>query len=196
MNKVRIMMSNRHIHLTEADKNILFGKDYQFTVKTQITSTVASTEETVSLEGPRGKLEHVRVLLPFRRDTQVELLKSDCFRLGIQAPIRQSGDVKGSAALTVIGPAGTVELKQGVIIAARHIHMDTEQAKHLGIPDRGIVSVKTEGVRGVVFENVLVRVTDHTNTVMHLDMEEGNAADLKNNDQGIIFCQGTEHYAE
>ena len=194
MNKVRIMMSNRHIHLTEEDKNVLFGKDYQFTVKTQITSTVASTEETVGLKGPKGELECVRVLLPFRRDTQVEVLKSDCFKLGIQAPIRQSGDVEGSAALTVIGPAGTLELKQGVIIAARHIHMDTVQAEKLGIPDRGIVKVKVEGGRGVVFENVLVRVTDHTSTVMHLDTEEGNAADLKNNDQGIILCQKTEQY--
>jgi len=186
-NKVRIMMSNRHIHLTEADKEVLFGEGYQLTVKNQITETVAAVNETVILRGPRGEIENVRILLPFRKKTQVEVLRSDCFKLGIEAPIRQSGDVADSAGLTVIGPAGEITLQEGVIIAARHIHMDNAEADQLGIHDKDYVKVRVGGERAVVFEHVWVRLKPGTNTVMHLDTEEGNACSIKNNEYGEII---------
>lgn len=185
--KVRMMMSNRHIHLSQHDKDVLFGEDYQLNVKNQITETVAATYETVTLRGPKGEIQNVRILLPIRKASQVELLRSDCFKIGVEAPIRQSGDVEGSGGITVIGPKGEVELKEGVIIAARHIHMDTEEAKALGIPDKGYVDVRFGGERPVVFERVWVRLKPGTNTVMHIDTEEGNACNLVNNQYGELL---------
>ncbi len=122
----------------------------------------------VRTEGPRGLI--------------FEKSLADCFPLGVKAPIRESGDIEGTPGLKLVGPAGEVELEKGVIVASRHIHMSNEDAAKFGVKDKDIVKVRTEGPRGLIFENVLVRAKDNFNLEMHVDMEEGNAAGVKNGD--------------
>ena len=127
-------------------------------------------------------IENVRVLGPTRKNTQVEISVSDCFKLGIQAPIRDSGDLAGSAGLTLVGPAGSVTVPEGAIIAARHIHMHPKDAEYFGVKDGDRVNVECTGPRGVVFCEVLVRVNENYKLEMHVDMDEANAASLRNGD--------------
>ncbi len=148
-------------------------------------------EEKVTLVGPRGVIENVRVLGPARKQSQVEISITDSFKLGVQAPIRDSGDLQGSAGITMVGPAGSVTLKEGCIVAARHIHMHTTDARRFGVKDGDRVNVKATGPRGVVFSQVLIRVSENYRLEMHLDVDEANAAALKNGDKVEIvqFCE-------
>ncbi|OEH84784.1 propanediol utilization protein [Desulfuribacillus stibiiarsenatis] len=179
--KVPVGISNRHIHLSDREVAILFGDDHELTPFKPLSQPAQyAAEETVTIKGPKGFIEKVRVLGPTRRQTQIEISRTDCFTLGINPPVRDSGDVEGSAGLEIIGPNGSVHIDEGVIIAQRHIHMHTKDAENYGLEDKDRVFVKTGGDRSIIFENVLIRVSDKFSLEFHVDTDEGNAASLKN----------------
>jgi len=178
-----IALSNRHIHLSQEHLDILFGEGYELTkVKDLSQPGQFACEEKVDVEGPRGTIKGVRVLGPVRPETQFELSVSDCFKLGVEPVIRNSGEIEGTPGAKIIGPKGEVEIDKGVIVAARHIHMHTSDAEEFGVKDKDVVSIKVEGPRGLTFDNVLVRVSEKYALEMHVDIEEGNAAGVKNGD--------------
>lgn len=178
-----IGMSNRHIHLSQEDLEILFGEGYELTKRNDLSQPGQfAAEEKVDLVGPKRSIEGVRVLGPVRGATQVEISISDAFTLGVKPVIRNSGDIKDTPGVKVVGPKGEVNLKEGVIVAARHIHMHTDEAKEYGVKDGDIVKVKVGGPRGVIFDNVLVRSGESHKLELHVDIEEGNAAGAKNGD--------------
>lgn len=181
--KLPIALSNRHIHLSQEDLNTLFGDNYELTRTKDLSQPGQfACEEKVDIVGSKGTIKGVRVLGPIRGNTQVEISISDAFKLGVAPVVRNSGDIEGTPGVKVIGPKGEVDLKKGTIVAARHIHMHTSDGEKYGVKDGDIVKVKTEGMRAVVFENVLVRVKDNFALEMHVDIEEGNAAGVKNGD--------------
>jgi putative phosphotransacetylase len=176
-----IALSNRHCHLDRTDIDTLFGKGYELTsIKELSQPNQFAAEETVELEGPKGTLKGVRVLGPTRSASQVELLASDCYKLGVPVVIHESGKLDGTPGIKINGPKGSIELKQGVIVAARHIHMNVEEAKEYGVKDQEIVNVEVDGPRGLIFKEVLVRSGVTHSLEMHVDQEEGNAAGVKN----------------
>lgn len=181
--KLPIALSNRHIHLGQDDLNVLFGEGYELTITKDLSQPGQyACEEKVDVVGPKGTIKGVRVLGPVRGRTQIEVSISDAFKLGVPPVVKNSGDVAGSPGVKIVGPKGEVELEDGVIVAARHIHMHTTDGEKFGVEDGEIVKVRTEGMRSVVFENVLVRVNKDFALEMHVDIEEGNAAGVKNGD--------------
>lgn len=181
---IPIGVSNHHIHLSAADFATLFGPDAEMTHFKDLSQPGQfACKETMTLVGPAGVVEHVRLLGPARKQTQVEVSVSDCFKLGIQAPLRESGDLANSAALTIVGPRGSVTIPEGAIIAVNHIHMHTRDAARWGLQDKDRVNVKTCTPRGLIFLEVLCRVSDQFALEMHVDLDEANAASLKNGDQ-------------
>ncbi len=186
--KVPIGLSNKHIHLSEGDLQVLFGQGYELkTLKDLSQPGQYAAEEKVDIVGPKSAIKGVRILGPVRPETQVELSVSDCFALGIKAPLRNSGDTQGSPGLRIVGPAGAVDISSGAIVAARHIHMSPAEAAEFELADKDIVSVKLDGPRGLIFDNVLVRVHPDFRLDMHLDVEEGNAAGAKNGQLATIL---------
>jgi len=184
---INVMLSNRHVHLSKDDVEKLFGEGYELTIKKMLNPTEFAAEETVTIVGPKGEIEGVRVLGPARKATQVEILQSDCYRLGVNAPVRQSGDLKGSAPVVLTSAKGKADLEEGMIVASRHIHATQDVLDEFGLKDKQLVKVKIEGDRALVFENVLMRFSPAGDAVMHLDTEEGNAAGIKNNYKAIIL---------
>lgn len=179
--KLPIALSNKHIHLSQNDIDVLFGKGHQLTEFKPLSQPGQyACEEKVDLVGPKGTIKGVRVLGPARTQTQLEVSLADGFALGVKAPIRESGDLAGSPGIKLVGPAGEVEISEGVIVASRHIHMHTSDAENFGVKDKQVVKIRTSGERALVFENVLVRVSDSYKLEMHVDLEEGNAAAVKN----------------
>lgn len=188
---VPVALSNRHIHLSRQHVDKLFGAGYQLTKLKDLSQPGQfAAKETVRLIGPKGVLEDVRILGPARGETQVELALSDGYRLGVIPPIRPSGNLKETPGCVVAGPKGVVELEYGVIAALRHIHMSTEDGQRFGIDDQQIVKVRCLGPRTLIFDQVLVRVNSNFHLEMHLDLEEGNAAGLKNGDLVQIIKEG------
>ncbi len=186
--KVPVGISNRHVHLSEKDLEQLFGIGYQLTVKKDLSQPGQfAAEETVTLIGPKGSIPRVRVLGPVRSQTQVEIAMSDCYTLGLTAPVRDSGDLAGTPGITIEGPAGKVELTQGLMVAQRHLHLHPSEAEKLGLKDKQHIKVRTGGERSVIFENVLVRVRPDFRMDLHLDIDEANAAGLKNGDLVTII---------
>lgn len=180
---IPVGISNRHVHLSREHVDLLFGGgDRLEKLKDLSQPGQFVCRETVTLVGPKGVMEKVRVLGPVRNYTQVEISVSDCFKLGIKAPIRDSGDLTGSAGITLVGAVGSVTIPEGCIIANRHIHMNTGDASRLGLKHGDRVSVKAPGPRGVTYAEVLVRVSDHYRLEIHLDIDEANAVGLKNQD--------------
>jgi putative phosphotransacetylase len=180
--------SNRHIHLCAEDLEKLFGKGHQLVkVKDLIQPGEHACQETVSISGPKGAIDKVRVLGPLRKFTQVEVSIGDSIKLGLSAPVRSSGDIAGSSPVKITGPAGVVELKEGCIVAKRHVHMTPADAEFYNIKDTELISIRCGGVRGLVFENVVARVSGKMALECHLDIEESNAAGLKNGDKVIIL---------
>lgn len=176
-----IALSNRHIHLSQEDLDILFGEGHELTRFKDLSQPGQyACEERVDAVGPKGTIKGVRVLGPVRSSTQFEISVSDAFKLGVQPVIRNSGDIKDTPGIKLVGPKGEVEVPEGVIVAARHIHMHTSDGKDFGVADKDVVSIKVGGERGLVFNNVLVRVSDSYALEMHVDVEEGNAAGVKN----------------
>jgi putative phosphotransacetylase len=181
-NRVPVGLSNKHVHLSQKDINILFGEGHELTsIKDLGQPGQFACEEKVDLVGPKRTIKGVRVLGPARGESQVEISLSDGFTLGIpDVPVKGSGSLVGTPGIKLVGPKGEVELEQGVIAAARHIHMNPKEAAEFGVKDKDMVKVKAEGERGLVFENVLIRVHDSFALEFHVDVEEGNAAMLQN----------------
>lgn len=174
---IQIEVSARHVHLCEASMKQLFGEGTTLTPKRDLSQTGQYlSQERVNLIGPKGRKDQVAILGPLRRETQVELSRSDCIMLGVEAPVRQSGDTKGSGRITLEGPAGTLVLEEGVIIAQNHIHMTPQTAEKMNLQDRQHVKVTALSHRPVTYDNVLVRVHTSFRTRMHIDFDEANAA--------------------
>ncbi|MGT2910860.1 phosphate propanoyltransferase [Streptococcus cameli] len=173
---IPIGVSNRHIHLSQADADALFGPGYEFQRLKDLSQTGQyAMQECLLVAGPKGVLEKVRILGPVRSDSQVELLYSDCFKTGIQAPLRLSGDISGTPGCTLIGPKGSIQLSRGCIVAKRHIHMSPVDAKDFGVVDGQEVSLECPGSRGGILQNVTIRVHESFNLECHIDTEEANA---------------------
>lgn len=185
--KIPIGISNRHIHLSEKDLNTLFGAGYVLTKKVDLKQPGQfAAKENVTIRGPKGEFENVRILGPVRQQSQIEVSLTDSFRLGIRPPIKESGQLDDTPGLEIIGPKGTVRISKGTIIALRHIHMPPYYAEKLGVKDNDIVEVLTFGERKGVLGNVLIRVSDKYSLEMHIDVDEANACALKNNDFVIL----------
>ncbi|OHW62845.1 phosphate propanoyltransferase [Andreesenia angusta] len=182
-NKLPIALSNRHVHLSESDLEKLFGGGHSLCeLKSLSQPGQFACEEKVDLVGPRGTIPGVRVLGPTRDITQVEISFADARKLGVDAPVKESGDIEGSPGLKLVGPNGEVDMEQGAIVAARHIHFSDKDAEEFGVSDGEKVKIKTSGDRSLVFENVTVRVSPKYSLEMHVDLEEGNAAGVSNGD--------------
>lgn len=185
---VPVGISARHVHLSEKDLEILFGKGHQLTRKAELMGGQFASHDQVTLIGEKSRtIEKVRVLGPLRKQSQVEISATDGLRLGIKAPVRESGDLIGSAPIKLLGPKGSVYLDEGCIIAWRHIHMSPADAKSAGVADGQFVSVKAEGERGLTFDNVKIRVDESFTLEMHLDTDEGNAGQIKSGDTVTIL---------
>jgi acetate kinase len=176
---IPIGVSAHHVHLTREHVEVLFGPRHRLTQKAPLYQTGEfACEETVDLVGPKGKVERVRVLGPERKQSQVEISRTEEFKLGIDAPIRDSGDLDGTPGITLAGPAASLPLRQGVICARRHIHMSPAEAEELSLRDRDVVRVRVEGPRSLTFGDVLIRVKDSYRLEMHIDTDEANAAEI------------------
>ncbi len=186
--RIPISASVRHVHLSREHVEQLFGPGHQLTRRADLSQPGQfACEETVTLTGPKSSLSRVRVLGPERSKTQIEISRTDEFTLGIDAPIRASGKVEQTPGLQVTGAHGSVELTGGVIQAQRHVHMHPNDAKKLGVNDKDWVMVRVGGERGIIFDDVLVRVSEKYALDMHLDTDEANAADLKPGDYGVLI---------
>ena len=176
---VPIGVSARHIHLTQEHVEILFGKGYQLTKKKELMGGQYASNEQVTIVGLKLRaIENGRSLGPVRKKSRVEISATDAIRLGVKAPIRESGNVKGSAPIAVVGPKGVIYLEEGCIIAKRHIHMAPKDAMAAGVADGQTVSVKADNERGTVFNHVQIRVDESFTLEMHIDTDEANAAKI------------------
>jgi putative phosphotransacetylase len=186
--KAEVGLSNKHLHLRAEDIEILFGKGHTLTpTKALKQPGQFAADEKVDIVGPKGTLKGVRVLGPARPETQIELALTDARTIGLAAPVRESGKLDGTPGVKLVGPAGEVSIDHGAIIALRHIHLSPAQAVEAGVKDKEIISIRFEGERGVVFNNVLVRSGDGHESEIHLDTDEGNAAGLNNGMLGEII---------
>ena len=175
--EVLVEISARHVHVTDEALEILFGKGHKLTPKKDLSQPGQfACEEKVTVVGPKSQLK-ASILGPTRSANQVELSLTDARSIGVTAPIRESGDIKGSGACKLVGPAGEIELTEGVIAAKRHIHMTTEDAEKYGLEDKQVVSVKIDSNgRSLIFGDVVVRVSPKFSLAMHIDTDESNAA--------------------
>lgn len=188
--QIKVGVSQRHVHLSQGDLETLFGKGYELTVKKMLMGREFASNEVVTLVGPSLKaIENVRVLGPVRKSTQVEISRTDTFILKVSPPVRPSGEVAGSERLVLVGPKGSVYLKEGVIIANRHIHLSPEGAKEQGVRDGDMVDVLVEGEKPTKFYDVQVRVRDDFHSEMHIDTDDANCAGLKNGDSVTILAK-------
>jgi putative phosphotransacetylase len=186
-NKVPIGVSNRHVHVSQEDLEKLFGKGYALTKKSDLKQPGQfAANETVTIRGPKGEFQKVRILGPVREKSQVEVSLTDSFRLGVKAPIKESGDLDNTPGLEIEGPCGSIKIDQGTIVALRHIHMTPEWAEKIGVHDKEIVEVETIGERKGILGDVLIRVSTKSSVEMHIDLDEANACCLKNNDFVIL----------
>ena len=185
---VPVGVSNRHIHLSQADVETLFGAGHQLTKKKELMGGQFACEECCTIVGLKLRaIENVRVLGPARKATQVEISYTDARKLGINVPVRESGDTKGSAPIAIVGPKGAIYLKEGCIVAARHIHMSPADAAACGVSDGDYVSVKVENERGTTFNNVKIRVDESFTLEMHIDTDEANASEIKRGDKVTVI---------
>lgn len=177
--EIAVGVSNRHLHLSLTDMNILFGEGYQITKMKDLSQPGQyACKETVTICGPNGAIEKVRILGPTRSKTQVEILKGDCYKLGVAAPPRLSGDLQGTPGVTLVGPKGSVHLSEGVVVAQRHIHMTPADAQRLDVHDGQMVSIQVYGSRGGIYSNVAVRANEASALECHIDTEEANAMNV------------------
>lgn len=185
--EVPIGVSNRHIHLSPTDVTKLFGANYQLKKLKDLSQPGQfAAQETVTLIGPKGKIPGVRVLGPSRGATQVEISLTDGYTLGVTPPIRDSGDIEGTPGLFIQGPRGRIRIDKGLICAARHIHMHPDDANEFGVAHGNRVMVEVVGSRGVIYKDVLIRVSPRYRLEMHLDIDEANAAQVRNGQIGVI----------
>lgn len=186
--KIKVGVSARHVHLSREHLDILFGKGFELTKKKTLMGREFASDQQVTLVGPSLRsIENVRVLGPVRKNTQVEISRTDTFVLKVSPPVRPSGDIQGSASCVIVGPKGSVYLKEGVIIANRHIHLTPEYAQKHGINDGDYVDVLVDSVKSTKFFDVQVRVRDDFNVEMHIDTDDANACAIKNGDKVSII---------
>lgn len=184
---VPVGVSARHVHLTQAHVETLFGAGYQLTKKKELMGGQFASNEQVTIVGTKLRaIENVRILGPVRKFSQVEISRTDAMKLGVSAPLRDSGDIAGSAPIAVVGPKGAIYLKEGCIVARRHIHMSPQDARAAGVRDKDVVSVVADNPRGTTFDEVLVRVDDSFTLEMHIDTDEANASNIKTGDAVVI----------
>ena len=178
MKQFIVETSARHVHVSQQDLETLFGKGYELKVKKMLSQPGQyACEERVDVVGPKKTLSGVSILGPVRNATQVEISLTDARSIGVSAPLRESGDIAGTGACKLVGPAGEVEISEGVIAAKRHIHMTPADAEECGVKDKDVVSVKVATPeRSIVFGDVVVRVSDKFALAMHIDTDESNAA--------------------
>ena len=178
-NEIPVGVSNRHLHLSQPDLDNLFGNGYQLTKMKDLSQPGQyACKETVTICGPKGALEKIRILGPVRHKTQVEIMTGDCFKLGVESQPRLSGDLQGTQGIAIIGPKGSIQTKEGLIVAQRHIHMTPEDANRLGVYDGQSVSIKFNGIRGGLYSNIAIRANDASKLECHIDVEEANAMNI------------------
>lgn len=187
---VKVGVSARHIHLTDEQVETLYGKGAKLTKKAELMGGQFASNELATIVGLKLRaIENVRILGPTRSKAQVEISATDALKLGIITPLRDSGDIVGTAPISIVGPKGAIYLKEGCIVAKRHIHMSPNDAALCKLKDGDIVSVKADNERGAVFTNVKIRVDESFTTEMHIDTDEANAAGIKTGDcVRIITC--------
>ena len=175
--KILVETSARHVHVSPEDLVTLFGEGYQLTKKKDLSQPGQfACEERVAVIGPKNSFPAVSILGPERKQTQVEISASDARAIGVSCPVRESGDLAGSAGCKIVGPKGEIEIKEGVIIAKRHIHMTPADAEKYGVEDKQVVSVKIDSPdRSLIFGDTVVRVSDSYALAMHIDTDEANA---------------------
>lgn len=188
-NKVLVEISARHVHLSQADLEVLFGEGYELTVKKELSQPGQyACNERVKVIGEKSEFPAVSILGPVRKETQVELSLTDARSIGVNAPVRESGDLEGSGSCKLVGPAGEIEISKGVIAAKRHIHATNDDAEKMGLTNGEIVSVEipTSNGRSLTFGDVVVRVSDSYALAMHIDTDEANAAGMAPNSIGTV----------
>ncbi len=185
---IPVAVSARHVHLSERSIAVLFGVGYVLRVHAWLNQPGQfAAEETVTLVGPRGRLEHVRIVGPAREEDQVEISRTDEIALGLDAPVRVSGELTHTPGIEVLGPAGSLRLDHGVVLAQRHVHVSPAEAARLGLRDRQIVQAAVGSPeRALIFKDVIVRVSPHYRAELHLDTDEGNAAGVRPGDQALL----------
>ena len=185
--RIPIGISARHVHLTQEHVEELFGKGYQLTKKKELMGGQFASNELVTLVGTKLRaIENVRILGPCRKASQVEVSKTDCIKLGVKAPTRESGKIAGSAPIAIVGPKGVVYLEEGCIVAKRHIHMSTADAERFGVTNGQSVKVRFDNDRGGVMEDVIIRVDPTFTLEMHIDTDEANGLGI-GKDMGILI---------
>jgi acetate kinase len=184
---IPIEVSAHHAHLSQEDVDKLFGPGHQLTPEHELSQPGQfACREKVDLVGPKGKIANVRVLGPTRKETQVEIAMTEQFKVGIQPPIRESGDLANTPGIVLSGPAGTATIPRGVICAQRHIHMSPDDAMRFRLRDKYVVRVRVEGERELIYGDVVVRVNPNYRLAMHIDTDEGNAASIRTGMIGYI----------
>ncbi len=185
---VPVGVSARHVHLTQEHVEALFGEGYHLTKKKDLMGGQFASNEMVTLVGLKLRaIENVRVLGPVRKASQVEISATDAIKLGIKVPVRESGNIAGSAPIAIVGPKGALYLKEGCIVAMRHIHMSPADALAAGVHDGDIVSVKADNERGTIFNQVKIRVDEAFTLEMHIDTDEANASQIATGDTVTII---------
>ena len=185
--QVPIGISNRHVHVSQADLEKLFGEGYELTPKKDLSQPGQfACEECVDVVGPKGTIERVRILGPVRPETQVELAQTDARKIGVNAALRESGVLDGTEGCKLVGPKGEIELEKGCIVAHLHIHFHTDEAAKMGIKDHQVLTVLVRGQKNVLFCDVIARVGDKMKLDFHLDTDEANAAGCSGNVMGEI----------
>ncbi|HTX73627.1 MAG TPA: phosphate propanoyltransferase [Rectinemataceae bacterium] len=187
--RVLVNLSNRHIHVSKEDLEALFGPGHSLSkTKDLMQPGQFACDECVTIKGPKGSFDNVRILGPERKETQCEILASDVFKLGVPGcPTRESGQLDGSFPFEIIGPAGRVKKAKGLIIAKRHIHFDPESAKRFDVKDKELVSLRVGEERAAVFENLVCRVHESYALECHLDFDEGNAVGIASGAYGTVI---------
>lgn len=188
MRVVSTGVSNKHIHLTRQDLNVLFGYGYQLTPKKKLSQPGQfAAEECVEVIGPKGTFDRVRILGPLRDHTQIELARTDCYKIGVNAPVRSSGDVKGTPGIILKGPNGVLHVREGVIVADRHIHLSVKEAEMFGLRDGDRVRVAVGGEKSGIMDNVLIRSGEKHKMDFHIDTDDANAFGLHNGSLVVII---------
>ena len=181
--QIQVGVSNRHIHLKKEDLKILFGEGYELTFLKDLKQPGQyACNEKLTIKTDKGEITNVRVLGPVRNYTQVEISKTDAFKLGLNPPVRTSGDLKESSPITIIGPKGVLNLNEGCIIADRHIHITEKQMEEFGLNGLAQVSVKVDGVKGGILDHVNLKIADNSYFELHLDTDDANSHLIKDGD--------------
>ncbi|HHU49437.1 MAG TPA: phosphate propanoyltransferase [Clostridiales bacterium] len=184
---VPVAISNRHVHLSREDLEKLFGQGYELTRERDITQPGQfACRERVSLSGPKGRIDNVRVLGPTRKETQVEISMTDSYTLGVKPVLRMSGDIEATPGIKIIGPKGEIDIPKGLIVSARHLHLSDDEAELYGLESGDVVMIRKDGPRSIVLGNVVVRTGKGHSLEAHIDTDEGNAAGIVNGEMLIM----------